>query len=197
MVHRHSSYRSIPRHRSLLDSSRIADKPAFTHAEIDSFLAKRFSLSPRAVFVSRAGEFAGRDSDSIISFERNNGVILGEYGFAYQGYRGSYEVEQGGSIHLHLMGRAAAWPPMKLVLDGAGFLALPRRPLHRHARRILRWGGNRDTRDETILAIPTGKGYKEAGCPFCGSRRRWKSTFEKPLKAASQKNESDVASSVL
>lgn len=93
-----------------------ADSPSFlTGPEIGSLLSDRFASGKTAVFRSRDGKFYGMDSDSVVSLERDNKAVVGEYGYAYQGYRGTYAVTKDGVISIALKGYRGQWPEMKMA----------------------------------------------------------------------------------
>jgi hypothetical protein len=58
------------------------------------------------------------DSDSVVSLEKDNSVVVGEYGYAYQGYRGTYAVAEDGVISVTLKGYRGDWPDMKIAREG-------------------------------------------------------------------------------
>lgn len=75
----------------------------------------------RAKFVSRDGTCYCVDSDTIISFEENNTVILGEYGYTYVGYSGTYEISEDGILSLNLPAYPKIWPKMQMSFDGQDY----------------------------------------------------------------------------
>ncbi|QIF02044.1 hypothetical protein [Roseimicrobium sp. ORNL1] len=91
-----------------------------TQAQVISLLAANLQKSPPETFISRSGKLYGMDSDTALSFRANNEVVLGEYGYTYIGYRGTYSVAADGVITLELKGypKDTTWPAMKLVSDG-------------------------------------------------------------------------------
>lgn len=82
-------------------------------SEVVGFIAQRHAAGKTVVFVSRDGKMYGMDSDSVISFEADGKVVLGEFGAGIAGYRGTYEVAKDGSVSIVLKGYEAKWPVMK------------------------------------------------------------------------------------
>lgn len=82
-------------------------------SELVNFIAQRHAAGKTVVFVSRDGKMYGMDSDSVISFEPNGEVVLGEFGVGIAGYRGKYDVAKDGSVSVTLKGYRAKWPEMK------------------------------------------------------------------------------------
>ncbi len=73
----------------------------------------------RTTFVSRGGEYEGMDSDSSISFLDGGRVTMSEYGIGPTNYNGTYGVDAGGVITLHLKNYPGDWPKMILrKIDG-------------------------------------------------------------------------------
>lgn len=105
---------------SLGKESKRGSGRQLTQAQVISLLAANLQKSPPETFLSRSGKLYGMDSDTLLSFRANNEVVLGEYGYAYIGYRGTYSVAADGVITLELKGYPAdtKWPAMKLVSDG-------------------------------------------------------------------------------
>jgi len=91
---------------------------SLSRSQVNEFIAGRLAQKGNAVFSSRDGHSYGMDSDSIISFEAKGSVVLGEYGYAYQGYRGTYTVDNSGAISVELKGYHAKWPRMKMIQQG-------------------------------------------------------------------------------
>lgn len=91
-----------------------------THDQVISLLAANLQKSPPETFISRSGKLYGMDSDTALSFRADNEVVLGEYGYTYIGYRGTYSVAADGVITLELKGypKDTKWPAMKIVSDG-------------------------------------------------------------------------------
>jgi hypothetical protein len=91
-----------------------------TYDQVISLLAANLQKSPPETFISRSGKLYGMDSDTLLSFRANNEVVLGEYGFGYIGYRGTYSVAADGVITLDLKRypKDTKWPAMKIVSDG-------------------------------------------------------------------------------
>jgi hypothetical protein len=58
------------------------------------------------------------DSDSVVSLGKDNTSVVGEHGYAYQGYRGTYAVAEDGVISISLKGYRGNWPDMKIARDG-------------------------------------------------------------------------------
>jgi hypothetical protein len=90
-----------------------------THDQVLALLEANLQKSPPQTFISRAGKLYGMDSDTALSFRANSEVVLGEYGYTYIGYRGTYTVAPDGVITLELKNYPAKWPAMKLVSDAS------------------------------------------------------------------------------
>ena len=89
--------------------------------QVSSFLAQRIDRKQRAIFNSRDGDSHGMDSDTLISFEKDGQVILGEHGYTYTGYTGTYSIDGDGIISLSLNAYPSEWPEMKLSSDGVNY----------------------------------------------------------------------------
>ena len=90
----------------------------FTGAQVKTYISERLTAGKTAVFRSRDGKFYGMDSDSVVSLEKNNTAVVGEYGYAYQGYRGTYVVAEDGVISISLKDYRGNWPDMKIAREG-------------------------------------------------------------------------------
>ena len=86
--------------------------------QVEKLISGRLDEGKTCVFHSRDGKFYGMDSDSVVSFEKERGAVVGEHGFAYQGYRGTYNVTKDGVISVALKGYRGNWPEMKLAKEG-------------------------------------------------------------------------------
>jgi hypothetical protein len=96
-----------------------ADAPKFlSGAQVKTFVSDRLTAGKTAVFRSRDGKFYGMDSDSVVSLEKDNTAVVGECGYAYQGYRGTYAVAADGVISISLKGYRGNWPDMKIAKEG-------------------------------------------------------------------------------
>ncbi len=98
--------------------AKVAEPDFLTGDQVKVLFSKRLTAGKTVVFYSRDGKFYGMDSDSLISFGKDGEAILGEYGYAYQGYRGSYFIEDDGVISVKLKGYRGKWPDMKVSIDG-------------------------------------------------------------------------------
>jgi hypothetical protein len=87
-------------------------------AEVSKLIADRSAAGKTCVFGSRDGKSYGMDSDSEISLQPEGKAIVGEAGYTYQGYRGSYGLEEDGTIVLTLKGHRGKWPEMKMAKSG-------------------------------------------------------------------------------
>ncbi|MES2439900.1 MAG: hypothetical protein V4584_12560 [Verrucomicrobiota bacterium] len=87
-------------------------------AEVSRLIADRSTAGKTCVFGSRDGKSYGMDSDSEVSLQLEGRAIIGEHGYTYQGYRGSYELEGDGTIVVTLKGYRGKWPEMKLAKTG-------------------------------------------------------------------------------
>lgn len=102
---------------SLAISKKAGSPKILSGNEINRVLSERFSKNKKVVFHSRDGMLYGMDSDSVISLEKDNRVIVGEYGYTYQGYRGNYSVSDHGVIKITLEGYRGKWPYMKMAAN--------------------------------------------------------------------------------
>ncbi|MBB5031185.1 energy transducer TonB [Prosthecobacter vanneervenii] len=82
-------------------------------SEVVNFIFQRHAAGKTVVFVSRDGKIYGMDSDSVISFEPEGRVVLGEFGAGIAGYGGTYQVAKDGSVSISLKGYRAKWPEMR------------------------------------------------------------------------------------
>lgn len=87
-------------------------------AEVSKLIADRSAAGKTCVFGSRDGKSYGMDSDSEVSLQPEGKAILGEAGYTYQGYRGSYELGEDGTITITLKGYRGKWPEMKMTKAG-------------------------------------------------------------------------------
>ncbi|MDZ4404592.1 hypothetical protein [Prosthecobacter sp.] len=92
---------------------RSAPPKFLQRSEVVNFISQRHDAGKTVVFVSRDGKMYGMDSDSVISFEPDGKVVLGEYGVGIAGYRGTYQVAKDGSVSIALKGYVAKWPDMR------------------------------------------------------------------------------------
>lgn len=102
-------------------SEKAAESPpiAFlSKAEVSKLIADRSAAGKTCVFGSRDGKSYGMDSDSKISLQSEGKAIVGEAGYSYQGYLGSYELEGDGTIVITLKGYRGKWPEMKMAKAG-------------------------------------------------------------------------------
>jgi len=96
-----------------------ADAPKFfSGAQVKTFVSGWLTAGKTVVFRSRDGKFYGMDSDSVVSLKKDNTAVVGEYGYAYQGYRGTYAVAADGVISISLKGYRGNWPDMKIAKEG-------------------------------------------------------------------------------
>jgi hypothetical protein len=102
-------------------------EPLFmTDDEVGKFLESRFASGKPAVFQSRDGKHYGMDSDATLSLDANGEAILGEYGVAPMGYRGTYEVKKDGTIAINLKGYRGTWPEMRMARERDGVRLYPK-----------------------------------------------------------------------
>ena len=95
-----------------------SETPAFLKkAEVIKVVSERHAAGKTVVFQSRDGKFYGMDSDSVISLELEGNVIVGEYGYTYQGYRGKFQVADDGMISIVLKGYPGKWPEMMMTKE--------------------------------------------------------------------------------
>lgn len=93
-------------------------EPTFlSKAEVTKLLSDRFAAKKTAVFSSRDGKSYGMDSDSVVSLEPEGKAVVGEYGYSYQGCRGTYAVGEDGAISIALKGYRGKWPEMKMAKE--------------------------------------------------------------------------------
>lgn len=100
------------------DTSAAAPLVFMTKPEVSKLIADRSATGKTCVFRSRDGKTYGMDSDSQISLQPEGKAIVGEAGYTYQGYRGSYGLEEDGTIVLTLKGHRGKWPEMKMTKSG-------------------------------------------------------------------------------
>jgi hypothetical protein len=86
-------------------------------AEVAAFLSERFASGKNAIFCSRDGKLYGMDSDSVVSFGKENSAVIGEYGYTYKGYSGTYAVSDVGIISIALKGYRGNWPEMRIAKE--------------------------------------------------------------------------------